>query len=179
MATSLKEKLYPIKGYEGLYAIAKNGRVWSYPKRCSSKKGKFLKQGINARGYSQVVLYKEGDHKNLTIHRLLASTFIPNTDNKPEVNHIDGIKIHNELYNLEWVTKSENQKHASDTGLHETIKGECHVKSKLSDKKIVMIKKMLIHKCGNRQIARIFKVSHSLIGLIGAGKRWAHVKEVA
>lgn len=95
-----------IKGYEGLYAITEDGQVWSY------KANKFKKpQNIN--GYLSVVLYKDKHLKNYSIHRLVAETFIPNPDGKPEVNHIDEDKTNNCVDNLEWCTKSENCKHGT------------------------------------------------------------------
>lgn len=68
-------------------------------------------------GYYLVTLVHEGKRKNQFIHRLLAKHFIPNPENKPQVNHIDGNKQNNLLSNLEWVTAKENAQHAVRIGL--------------------------------------------------------------
>lgn len=72
---------------------------------------------IGKNGYKVVSLYNKGETKDCLLHRLLALAFIPNPENKPQVNHIDGVKTNNALANLEWVTQSENIQHAYDTGL--------------------------------------------------------------
>ena len=75
-----------------------------------------MKQTING-GYYRVYLRKNTKRKTLLVHRILALVFIPNIDNKPCINHIDGNKLNNSLTNLEWVTYGENQKHAYRIGL--------------------------------------------------------------
>jgi len=102
-----------IKDYEGFYSINEVGAVWSWIT------GKFRKTSINNSGYKIVTLYlgKSQKVKTYLVHRLVAQTFIPNPDNKPEVNHLSGDKIDNSVENLEWVTTSENHKHAWRVGL--------------------------------------------------------------
>lgn len=115
-----------IKGYEGLYQISNMGRV----KRFKRKEEKNLNPCKDKRGYLRIDLYKKGNRKNITIHRLVAIHFIPNPENKPEVNHKHGIKTDNRATELEWVTTSENEKHAYDTGLKKQKNGEAHHNSK-------------------------------------------------
>lgn len=82
------------------------------------KRNKILKiDKSNGRGYCNITLYKNGKAYRKVIHRLVAETFIPNPENKPQVNHIDGNKHNNCKENLEWVTQSENMIHAFKTGL--------------------------------------------------------------
>lgn len=69
------------------------------------------------KGYLQVNLYQNGNSRHKRVNRLVAEAFVPNPDNKPEVNHIDGNKLNNDASNLEWVTKKENVNHAWDRGL--------------------------------------------------------------
>jgi len=76
-----------------------------------------LSTWTGANGYKHVDLRKDGKGTKIALHRLLATTFIPNPDSKRVVNHIDGNKLNNSLSNLEWCSDSENIKHAYDTGL--------------------------------------------------------------
>lgn len=74
------------------------------------------------RGYYSCDLVHKNKRKNWSLHRLLAIHFLPNPENKPEVNHIDGNKFNNDLSNLEWCTRAENLKHARDNYLIDNIK---------------------------------------------------------
>ena len=91
-----------VVGYEGLYAVTSCGKVWSY------KSKKFLEQSYNNKGYLMVNLYKDGKSKNHLIHRLVAEAYLPNPNNLPQVDHIDGNKMHNYLNNLQWITNKDN-----------------------------------------------------------------------
>lgn len=111
-----------IKDFDGLYAITKDGKVWSYPKR-GNPNGNFIKGITTAYGYKQVGLRKKGKTYINKFHRLVASAFLDNTAGKPHINHIDGDKINNNVDNLEWCTISENNIHAVKEGLRDkTIK---------------------------------------------------------
>lgn len=95
------------------YLISIYGDIYSLKKR------KMLKKKINNNGYQSVCLFdKYGKEKTVLVHRLVALTFIPNPQNKPQINHKDGNKLNNSVSNLEWVTSSENQKHAYRLGLN-------------------------------------------------------------
>jgi hypothetical protein len=82
-----------------------------------SRLGRVVAVQKSKAGYLRVELWDKGRGKKHSIHRLLAEAFIPNPEGKPQVNHIDGDKTNNALSNLEWVTQSENQKHAYEAGL--------------------------------------------------------------
>lgn len=89
-----------IEGFEN-YQITDDGRVWS-------KKRKIFLSQVLTNGYKQIILYKDGVYNNKKIHRLVAETFIPNPDNKPEVDHINGDRADNRVENLRWCTHKEN-----------------------------------------------------------------------
>jgi hypothetical protein len=93
-----------IEGFEN-YLIYEDGRVWS-----KFGKGRFLKPTVNTAGYLNVCLYKDGKQKQMVIHRLVGNAYIPNHENKPEIDHIDRNKQNNNISNLRWVTRSENQR---------------------------------------------------------------------
>ena len=102
------EEMKDIVGYEGEYAITRDGNVWSY------KSNKFLKPRLIG-GYHQVNLYKDGKKKDLYIHRLVADAFIPNPDNLPQVNHKDEDKSNNCVENLEWCDAKYNANYGTRT----------------------------------------------------------------
>ncbi len=104
-----------IPGYEGQYEITNSGLVKRLYK--NNVKSKIISTRINNCGYIEVRLSKNSKSTTKFLHSLLAQTFIPNVNNRLEVNHINGIKTDNHLTNLEWVTHSENVMHAYRTGL--------------------------------------------------------------
>ena len=120
----MDEEWRDIPGFEGRYQVSNLGRVKSLPREVSNYTGKLLvkekilKQRHDFKGYMRIDLKDNtGKHRYLGVHRLVALAFIPNPDNKPQINHIDGNKENNMLNNLEWVNNSENQLHAYRTGL--------------------------------------------------------------
>lgn len=102
----MQEELWKaIKGYEGLYQVSNLGKIKNLITN------KILKGFYNKKGYLSVKLYNKNNTKTFYIHRLVALNFINNTENKLQVNHINGIKDDNNLSNLEWCTNVENMNH--------------------------------------------------------------------
>ena len=101
-----------IKGFEGLYAVTKDGKIWSYGKRNGvGHTGKFLSPSKDRDGYYRISLAKNGIKTYKRVSRLVLETFVPNAK-KLQVNHKNGIRDDNDLSNLEWVTASENIQHS-------------------------------------------------------------------
>ena len=96
-----------ISGYEGLYQISNLGNVKSLNYSRTGKE-RILKPGTDKDGYLLVTLYKNRNKRPFKIHRLVAKAFIPNPDNKSDVNHKDENKTNNCVDNLEWMTRMEN-----------------------------------------------------------------------
>lgn len=111
-----------VVGYEGLYQVSNLGRIKSLPKRKGKGNGyikgeEVLTARVENYGYARVVLSKDGTKKKYQVHRLVAEAFVPNPDNKNQVNHINCNKADNRAVNLEWCSGSENTIHAYRNGL--------------------------------------------------------------
>ena len=164
-----------IQNYNGFYEISNFGDIKSKARISKNNKNKndmYLSRHINKNGYVHVGLTdKFGVRKNYDVHRLVALAFVDNPNGYNDVNHIDGNKQNNVWTNLEWVTRSENQKHAYRIGLQkpnkywEGKKGEYNKSSKkvecISDgKKFVSIK----------EASNYYKVQRCSISLVCRGK---------
>lgn len=118
--------------YRGRYKISNLGRIKSFPRQGQSHI-RYLKLINDTKNYLQVSLSKNNIHKWFKIHRLVAIMFIPNPENKTQVNHIDGNKQNNCVDNLEWCTNGENQIHAIRIGLKQLQIGSKNPKAKMID----------------------------------------------
>lgn len=101
-----------IEGFDGQYQVSNTGRVAS----CKQQTKRIVTECIRL-GYRKVHLSKGKKFLLYSVHRLMAQAFIPNPQNKPQINHINGIKSDNTLSNLEWCTNKENSIHAFRLGL--------------------------------------------------------------
>lgn len=123
-----------ILGYEGLYKISDTGEVLSCERITSDGrkiKSKLLLGGEYSNKYRFVCLRKNGVNHNASVHRLVAEAFIPNPENLPCVNHVDGNKQNNNVSNLEWCSYSENIQHAVKIGL---VESQCKIRRKVTVK---------------------------------------------
>ena len=160
-----------IKGYEGLYEISNFGRVKSlsrYTANQWSKKARFREERIlsfqlTKDGYPTLKLNKDGKTIRHRIHRLVAFNFLENPQNKPQVNHKDGIKINNFVENLEWNTQNENQLHACINGLKSI---------KLTENDILEIRK---DKRTLLEIGKDFNIAFQTVSEIKNRKIWKWV----
>ena len=106
------ERNAPIEGFPN-YLVTNKGRVLSLKDNHGKDRIKDLKQSKLKNGYLSVLLYKNGKKYLRYVHRLVAQAFIPNPDNKPQINHIDENKTNNHVSNLEWMTHKENINHGT------------------------------------------------------------------
>lgn len=159
----------PIKGYEGAYNIFPDGRIWSV------KNSKFLKPGWG-RGYKVVCLSHKGTIKGFGVHRLVYRNFVGEIPAGLQINHKDGVKLNNDVTNLEVCTPLENTRHAWRIGLARKYSGSEVSTAKLNEEKVVEIFRM--HRVGisNGAIARKFGVCWGTIYHVLKGKTWCHVK---
>lgn len=109
-----------IKGFEGLYKIDEQGNVFTFKTgRGSNPVGSKLSPALNTKGYSQVRIY-DGNKKGHTmrVHRFVAEAFLPNPENLPQIDHIDGDKTNNNVQNLRWVSNQMNTEKALSKVFH-------------------------------------------------------------
>jgi hypothetical protein len=144
----------PVVGYEGLYEVTADGRVWSVAKP-HQHGGQWLAATVGKRGYPKVELLKGGVQKTYTVHRLVAEAWLPNPDGLGDVNHISGIKTDCRAENLEWCTRAQNCQHAYDAGLRRA--------GSLSDEEVATIRQLASAGTKQRDLAARFGVSAALI----------------
>lgn len=163
-----------VRGYENHYLVSDLGNI----KSLKYKTEKIIKQTVSKKdGYCRVTLYGNKKRKTFLVHRLVASAFLINKENKKEVNHKDFDKTNNKLENLEWCTSSENSIHKYKYKNCHMVTGENHHKSKLSKNDVYTI--CFLFKYTNikfREIARMYNVSHISILHIKDGKNWKQLK---
>lgn len=123
----MEEEWKPVVGYLGVYEVSNHGRIKSVDRAIMvedfnrtyerSDKGKELSLNKHTQGYLTCSLTRNSITKTKYVHRLVAEAFLPNFNNHPMVNHIDGNKTNNCVENLEWCTSKENVIHSYETGL--------------------------------------------------------------
>ena len=161
-----------VPGYEGIYQVSNLGRIKSMSRIRVNGRAKILTKDKILLSKTLNDYVKIGmTHKYVLAHRLIAKAFIPNPDNKPQVNHINGIKTDNRVVNLEWNTRSENIKHADNSGLR-NLKGENNSRSKLSEIDVFEIRK------SDKPIiflSKKYNVGRNCISKVLHKKTWKHI----
>lgn len=159
MEDIINEIWKPINGFP--YSISNLGRV---KKHFSTGRTKLKTASINGAGYYLVALYRNAERSNFNIHRLIAESFVPNPENKPCVNHKNGVKTDNRIDNLEWCSFSDNTQHGMRTGL---MPYRCN--ARLTEDDVKYIRKRLKTR---KELCEMFGVTNSNIGRILKGKSW-------
>jgi hypothetical protein len=163
----------PVVGYEDIYNVSCFGRIkriktkiYSVKRNCYVWKNEHI-IAQNTHIYKQFSIRANGKMYALKIHRVIAEAFIPNPENKPCVNHINGIKTDNRIENLEWCTFSENTKHAYSNGLIQV--------GKLKEYQVLEIFKRAHNGENLTNIAKEFNVHKSNISDIKNKKIWKNI----
>lgn len=158
--------------YDTNYYLNENGEVFSN----TSGKLKKMATVINNKGYYCVSLYIDGKKITKKVHRMILETFQPNEDDSLQTNHKDGNKLNNNIQNLEWVTGSENMRHAFENNLKQPQKGESNGMSKLTEYEVQNLR--TLYKTGHftqKFLADIFLMSVSQVSRILNNKKWTHI----
>ena len=160
------------------YKISNFGRVKRIGSGQGARVGLILKSGMNGSGYLFVVLTQNGVQKIFRISRLVIEAFVGLRPKGKEINHIDGNKQNDYVNNLEYVTRSENMKHAYKIGLakKKNHSGEKNPNSKLKTSNILEIRKLYkMRKMDKKELAKKFKVAVPTIETIIYRQKWKHI----
>lgn len=153
--------------YDGAFVKSRNGsKYW--------RKGRILVKIAHHSGYEIVRIGGDGVFKNVSVHRLVAIAFIPNPENKPQVNHKNGVKNDNQVDNLEWVTQKENGEHANHV-IKTYKKGEAHFKSKITEDDARDIRALDFYGATYLAIGAVYDLSKSAVSHIVSRRSWKHI----
>lgn len=177
------ERWEDIPEFEGCYQISNYGNVKRLS-RLVHRKGlhstqikeiSSIKFSINRNGYCYYRLNVNNKKTMIFPQRLVAKLFVPNPENKPEVNHIDGNKLNNNYSNLEWMTRKENMAHAFKNKLHD-LNGEKSYRAKLKNEDVVHIRELFSSKTKNQsELGRQYGMSAQGIRDVILRKTWKHI----
>ena len=143
-----------ILGFEGLYAVTKDGKIWSHYKSA------WRKCVLDKDGYLYVILIKNRKNFNMKLHRAIALAYIRNPENLESINHKNGVKTDNRIENLEWCSMKSNRAHAQLNRLYR--QGEKHAYATLTNKQISEIRRVAVmEKLGPSALAKRFKITKS------------------
>jgi hypothetical protein len=185
---NMREIWLPVKDYEGVYSVSSRGRIRSEdrvskvpPSRIKKVEhtcvhySQEMKLSPHRDGYLKISLCLDDVRRTPQVHRLVASAFIPNPLNLPQVNHKDGCKTNNCKDNLEWVSRSENIKHAYSTGLMDT-RGEKNSRHKFTEAQILECLKLLKDGLSGAEAGRRVGIPMKTVSRLKRGKSWKHLQ---
>lgn len=171
-----------IEGFEGRYQVSNFGRVRGLARfekhsRGGDRKvrGRMRKLSLDRKGYFHTSLAICSKYKNIRVHREVATAFIPNPDNLPEVNHKDFNPKNNKVENLEWTTHAGNMRYSRINGRFSQNfpKGVEHSRAKLTEAAVLHIRK---REMSFGKYAKLYGVAHTTVVYACYGKNWAHLK---
>lgn len=166
-----------VEGFEN-YQVSNLGRVKSLEKYylMRNKHPLLLAEKIlklsKSNKYLSIGFCINGKQKRISIHRLVALAFIPNLENKPMVNHIDGNKLNNRVENLEWCTAKENTIHSFKIGVNKGNIGEKHPMVKITEKDVLEIRNS---KLTPKVLAEIYNINRTSVYDIKSKRTWKHI----
>lgn len=172
-----------IEGYEGIYQVSNLGRIKSLDRKVRSRWGLMKQKGIVLKsricnGYVLICLSKNGKNKDVSVHRVIAKSWVPGrTDAKNEVNHIDGDKTNNSVDNLEWCDRRHNIQHSIRIGLRTRQDGAGGYSAILTEKEVKEIRELKKNNPTISQptLGRMFGISKSEIGYILNRAVWKNI----
>lgn len=161
------EKWEAAPGFDDAYSVSNLGRVRRNKPARGAKAGYILRPTTTRRGYKSVILRKDNHNFRYLVHRLVATAFLPASNVRLEVNHLNGNPSDNSAVNLEWATRQENASHAT------AVLKRCG--KKLSESNVLFIRQS--HTSGATQgfLARHFGISKSTVSAIIARRIWKHI----
>lgn len=174
----MKEEWRYIEGTNNLYQVSNCGRIRSFNLQGGGSRAEpyYLATTITPKGYCTSQGQINCNKIEFKHHREVAKAFIPNPENKPEVNHIDCDKTNNHVSNLEWCTHQENMNHAYENNLIPVLRGSKIGMSKLHENDVLQIRSIYEQKFATQvQIAKAYNVSQRTISLIVRNETWTHI----
>lgn len=168
------EKILNIKGVD--YIVSSDGKVFSTKNIVRGKYHKEITQRKNQDGYMVVTVGAKDNRVSKRVHRIIATAFIPNPDNLPEVDHIDNNKENNNYLNLRWISGFENKSRIPFETRSKSHKWEANGRAKLSINDVLKIRKLYSEGKTQNEIAKIYKRGWSTIHNIIIGNTWKGVE---
>lgn len=164
-------------GYEGRYEVSTVGGVRAINYKRSGQRRE-LRPSKDSHGYWMVTLYGNGPRKSAGVHQLVAAAFLGPKPDGFDVNHIDGKPTNNDASNLEYVTRSENMKHAFRLGLKQRKYGEANPSSRLTAAKVAQMRRMIADGMTQQNVADSLSVNRTTVQRVLRGKTWQSSQKV-